>query len=211
MPSSPRPSGPPRLLVFLPIAVAALSAVLAAQMIGRDPRFALPLVGFSALLFMPALLGRWRMKRLLMSGDVERVIGTWEGSFERVPHRETMAPLLQATAYASYGWVEAARGALDRAVKNEAWEAALEQRLFIETLLDAFEGDRGAAVRKAEALQVLPMPVAGPLARRRITTLRRGLAALARAFAHASAPGDASVLRRAAAASPLVHWAMRYA
>jgi hypothetical protein len=122
-----------------------------------------------------------------------------------------MAPLLQATAYASYGWVEAARRALDRAVKNEAWEAALEQRLFIETLLDAFEGDRGAAVRKAEALQVLPMPVAGPLARRRITKLRLGLAALARAFAHASAPGDASILRRAASASPLVHWAMRYA
>jgi hypothetical protein len=205
------PNGPTRALAFLPIAVAALSAVLAAQVIGRDPRFALPVVAFGALLFVPALLSRLRMKRLLMSGDVERVIGTWKGSFERVAHKETMAPLLAATAYASYGWVEAARDALSHAVKGEAWEAALEQRLFIETLLDAFEGDRGAAIRKAEVLQVLPMPVAGPLARRRITKLRRGLAALARAFAHASAPGDASVLRRAASASPLVHWAMRYA
>ena len=205
------PSGPPRVLAFLPIAVAALSAVLAAQMVGKDPRFVLPLVAFAILLFAPAMLGRWRMRRLLMSGDVERVIGTWEGTFERVAHRETMAPLLQATAYASYGWVEAARQALERAVKNEAWDAALEQRLFVETLLDAFEGDRGAAMLKAETLQHLPIPPAGPLARRRITTLRRGLVALARAFAHASAPGDASLLAKAASASPLVHWAMRYA
>lgn len=209
--SSPAPDGPSRAFVFLPIAVAALSAVLAAQVIARDPRFALPLLVFAVLLFAPALLGRWRMKRLLMSGDVERVIGTWTGSFDRVAHRETMAPLLQATAYASYGWVEAARRALDRAVKGDAWDAALEQRLFVETLLDAFEGDRDAALRKAEVLQVLPMPAAGPLARRRITVLRRGLAALARAFAHTSVQGDASLLTRAAAASPLVHWAMRYA
>ena len=41
--------------------------------------------------------------------------------------------------------------------------------------------------------------------------LRRGLAALARAFAHASREGDARLLGRAAGASPLVHWAMRYA
>jgi hypothetical protein len=209
--SSPAPNGPSRALVFLPIAVAALSAVLAAQVIARDPRFAVPLLGFAALLFAPALLGRWRMKRLLKSGDVERVIGTWTGSFDRVAHRETMAPLLQATAYASYGWVEAARRALDRAAKGPAWDAAIEQRLFVETLLDAFEGDRSAALRKAEILQRLPMPAAGPLARRRITVLRRGLAALARAFAHASIPGDASLLARAASTSPLVHWAMRYA
>jgi hypothetical protein len=55
------------------------------------------------------------------------------------------------------------------------------------------------------------MPAGGPLARRRIAVLRRGLAALARAFAHASVDGDASTLARAAGASPLVHWAMRYA
>jgi hypothetical protein len=208
---SPTPQRPSRALVFLPIAVAALSAVLAAQMIARDPRFAVPLLGFAALLFAPALLGRVRMKRLLLSGDVERVIGSWEGSIERVSDHQTMGPLLKATAYASYGWVEAARRALDRAVKGPAWDAALEQRLFVEALLDAFEGDRDAALHKAELLQVLPMPVGGVLARRRITRLRRGLAALARAFAHASVDGDASILARAAQTSPLVHWAMRYA
>lgn len=209
--SSPTPRRPPRVLALFPLVLAALSAVLAGQMIGRDPRAAVPLLAFTALLLAPALVGRWRMRKLLMSGDVERVIGTWEGSIQRVAHSETVAPLLRATAYASYGWIEAARRALSRAVKGPAWDAALEQRLFVETLLDTFEGERETAMRKAEALQALPMPRAGLLARRRITLLRRGLAALARAFAHASREGDARLLGRAAGASPLVHWAMRYA
>lgn len=149
-----------------------------------------------------------------MSGDVERVIGTWEGTIARASHasqRSTMAPLLKATAYAAYGWIEPARRALDRATRGPAWDAAVEQRLFIETLLDTFEGDRDAAVRKASVLEQLPMPAAGLLARRRIALLRRGLAALARAFAHSSRGTDARLLAKAAAASPLVHWAMRYA
>jgi hypothetical protein len=207
----PAPRRPSRALLLLPLSVAALSAVLAGQMIARDPRFAVPLAGLAVLMLVPAVLGRWRMRRLLMSGDVERIIGTWAASIDRVAHGDTMAPLLQATAYASYGWVEAARRALGRAAKGPAWEAAFEQRLFVETLLDTFEGDREAAVRKAEVLEALPLPSAGPLARRRISVLRRGLAAMARAFAHTSRGGDARVLSRAASASPLVHWAMRYA
>lgn len=208
---APAPPRPSRVRVLLPVAAAALSAVLAAQMIGRDSRFLPPLVIFAVLLFLPTALGRWRMRKLLMSGDVERVIGTWEGSIDRVPYRETMAPLLKATAYASYGWIEAARRALERAVRGPAWDAAIEQRLFVETLLDTFEGDRDGAIRKAQALESLPMPSAGLFARRRVALLRRGLAAMARAFAHASRDGDARVLARAAGASPLVHWAMRYA
>jgi hypothetical protein len=122
-----------------------------------------------------------------------------------------MAPLLKATAYAAYGWIDAARRALERAVRGPAWDAAIEQRLFVETLLDTFEGDRDAAIRKAQALEALPMPSAGPFARRRVAILRRGLAAMTRAFAHTSREGDARILSRAAGASPLVHWAMRYA
>jgi len=209
--SSPAPRRRPRVLSFLPLAVSALSAVIAAQMIARDPRLLLPLVAVTTLLFAPAFVGRWRMRRLLMSGDVERVIGTWEGSIERVGHAETMAPLLHATAYASYGWIDAARQALARAAKGPAWEAALEQRLFVETLLDTFEGDREGAIRKANALEILPIPKTGVLSRRRIALLRRGLGALARAFAHASRKGDAQLLAKAAGTSPLVHWAMRYA
>jgi hypothetical protein len=197
--------------MLLPLLVAALSAILAGQMIARDARFALPLAALTLLMLVPAVLGRWRMRKLLMSGDVERIIGTWSESIDRVAHGETMAPLLHATAYASYGWVEAARRALGRAAKGPAWEAAFEQRLFVETLLDAFEGDRDAAVRKAAVLEALPLPSAGLLARRRVSVLRRGLAAMARAFAHASENHDARLLARAAAASPLVHWAMRYA
>ena len=202
---------PSRAFFFLPLALAALSAILAAQVVGRDPRLAVPLAALGALLVVPAYVGRWRMRRLLMSGDVQRVIGTWTGSIDRIAHAETMAPLLQATAYAAYGWADAGRQALGRAAKGPAWEAALEQRLFVETLLDAFEGERELAVRKAETLEALPVPAVGPFARRRITLLRRGIAALARAFAHASREGDAEVLARAASASPLVHWAMRYA
>src|ERR1700722_6215784 len=124
---------------------------------------------------------------------------------------ETMAPLMAATAYASYGWIDAARGALQRAVKGPAWEAALEQRLFVETLLDTFEGERQMAMAKAEALALLPLPDAGPLARRKVALLRRGLGALVRAFAHESRREDERVLKTAASASPLIHWAMRYA
>jgi hypothetical protein len=188
-----------------------MSAVLAAQLIGRDPRYLAPILVIAGLLLAPTIVGRWRTRRLLISGDVERVIGTWEGLIERVPNPETMAPLLRATAYASYGWIEAARVALKRAVRGPAWEAAIEQRLFVETLLDTFEGDRDGAMHKAAALAALPMPATGGFAHRRIRLLRRGLAALARAFAHASRPGDAQVLAKAAGGSPLVHWAMRYA
>ncbi len=41
--------------------------------------------------------------------------------------------------------------------------------------------------------------------------LRRGLGALVRAFAHQSRREDERVLETAASASPLIHWAMRYA
>src|SRR6185436_19732674 len=105
------------------------------------------------------------MRRLLISGDVARVLGSWEGSLDRLMYPETMGPLMKATAYASYGWLEAARRALGRAVKGPAWDAAIEQRLFIETLLDVFEGDRTAAVEKARTLERLPLPPGGPFAR----------------------------------------------
>jgi hypothetical protein len=207
----PVPTRRRRVVSLLPVLAAGMSAVLAAQMIGRDPRYLAPVLLIAGLILAPTLIGRWRTRKLLISGDVERVIGTWEGLIDRVPHPETMAPLLRATAYASYGWIEAARLALKRAVRGPAWEAAVEQRLFVETLLDTFEGDRDGAMSKAEALAALPMPITGMLAHRRIRLLRRGLAALARAFAHASQPGDAQVLAKAAGGSPLVHWAMRYA
>jgi hypothetical protein len=200
-----------RPLRYLPLVASALCAVFIAQMAARDPRYLVPFVLIALVTVGPAFVSRWRMKRLLMRGDPRQVLGTWEGSIERIMYPETMAPLMAATAYASYGWTDAARNALSRAVKGPAWDAALEQRLFVETLLDTFEGERDVAMRKAAALERMPIPATGPFTRKRITTLRRGLTALARAFAHESTEADARTLDRAASASPLVHWAMRYA
>jgi hypothetical protein len=182
-----------------------------AQMVVRDRRLSLPLLLVIASLVLPAMWGRARMRKLLLSGDVERLIASWRGAILAGPYPATMAPLVRATAYAAYGWTAAAREALDRAAPGPAWDAAVEQRLFVETLLDAFEGDRSGAVDKAAALETLPIAAGGWWARRRVRLLRGGLAALARAFAHASRAGDASRLARAAKISPLVHWAMRYA
>jgi hypothetical protein len=207
-PRSQRPSLPQALL---PLAVAGLAAVLAAQMVAHDARYWVPLLALLASFLVPAILGRLRMRRLLMSGDVERLINSWQGSVGASQQASTMAPLVRATAYAAYGWTDAARRALDRANPGPAWDAALEQRMFVEALLDAFEGDRESAMTKASALEAMPMSAGGPLARRRVHLLRRGLAALTRAFAHASRGGDAGALAKAAKASPLVHWAMRYA
>jgi hypothetical protein len=195
----------------MPLLASGACAVLAAQMAWHDPRYLVPFFLIAGVMLVPAFVARWRMRRLFKSGDVERVLGQWEQTIERVPHPETLAPLMVATAYASYGWIDAARRALERAVKGPAWDAALEQRLFVETLLDTFEGDRDGAMVKARALEALPMPPAGFFARKRVALLRRGLGAMARAFAHASREGDERLLAKAAEASPLVHWAMRYA
>jgi len=200
-----------RPLTYLPILVSALCAVIVGQMAWHEPRYLVPFAAIALVTTVPRLLARNRMKRLLMSGDVKQVLGTWEGSIERVMYPETMAPLMAATAYASYGWIEAARNALERAVKGPAWEAALEQRLFVEALLDTFEGDQAHALAKAEALERMPMPRSGPIARARIARLRRGVSAMARAFAHTAKQADEKVLKAAAVASPLIHWAMRYA
>jgi hypothetical protein len=181
------------------------------RMAFHDPRYLFPLAIAVFLLLLPPFLSRRRMRAVLLSGDVKRVLGTWEGSLERVLYPETMAPLMAATAYAAYGWIESSRRSLSRAVHGPAWDAALEQRLFVETLLDTFEGERQMAMRKAEALELMPLPASGLLARRKIAMLRRGLSALARAFAHESRTEDERVLRTASRASPLIHWAMRYA
>jgi hypothetical protein len=194
----------------LSFALVALFAFASARLIAHDARFtAVVLVAATAFL-VPAWLARRRMRRLLLSGDIGRILGTWQGSFRKVTHPETMAPLVTATAYAAYGFINQARDALSRAAKGPAWEAAVEQRLFVEALLDVYEGERASAITKAEELESLPLPNVGFWMRRKIHLLRRGVSALARAFAHASRADDEAVLRQTASSSPLVHWAMRY-
>jgi hypothetical protein len=195
----------------LSITSIALFALISVRLVAQDHRYAavvaLVLVGFG----VPALLSRRRMRRLLISGDVPRILGTWQGSLRRVTYPETMAPLMTATAYAAYGFIDAARNSLSRAARGPAWDAAVEQRLFVEALLDVYEGERTSAMTKASELEQLPLPPAGFWMRRKIALLRRGIGAMTRAFAHESRAEDEAVLSRTAKSSPLVHWAMRYA
>lgn len=160
-------------------------------------------------------LGRWiarrRLRKILRSGDVHSVLERWSRSLERVPHPATMGPLMTATAFAAYGWVDQARAALAAAERGPAWDAALEHRLFLDALLLTFEGDREGALEQASRLERLPLPSTSDILRDRVLMLRTAVGALARAFAHQSQPGDRALLERASEASPLVFWAMRYA
>jgi hypothetical protein len=191
-----------------------LSAALVAlgiRMATREP-FSVALAAVLVVLLMvPTFLARRRVREVLRSGDVRSVLSAWSGNIARLPHPETMGPLITAAAFASCGWVEQARTALERSARGPVWDAALEHRLFVETLLDAFEGDREGALVKASRLSSLPMPPAGRFMRGRVRVLRRALGAFARAFAHTSTQGDIEILERASEKSPLVHWAMRYA
>lgn len=201
-----------RPVVLLRVTLSALLGVLLAQLVVRDWRWAFAAVGLTIPVLLPAMISRHKARKLLLSGDVQRVLSHWRNAMVRLGHPETTAPIMVATAYVSYGWLESAREALSRAVRGPAWHATLEQRLIVEALLETFEGDTDAAIAKALELEAMPMPKrAGFLARRRIAELRQGVAALARAFAHRCTAADLPTLDRAASASPLLHWAMRYA
>jgi hypothetical protein len=189
------------------------SAALAAaslRFVWRQPLVASAVLGAALFFIAGRWLARRKLRRLLRSGDVRSVLQRWSPTLHRIPHPATMAPLMTATAFAAYGWVEKARSAMAAAERGPAWEAALEHRLFLDTLLYTFEGDRDAALEQAGRLERLPEPDVGSPFRERVVTLRAAAGALARAFAHASLPGDRALLERASEASPLVFWAMRY-
>lgn len=195
----------------MPFVLSAALAALGIRIALREPWIAVGLVFLLVGLMLPSVRERRRVRRILQSGDVRSVMGAWTESATRVPHPETLGPLITATAFASCGWIEQARTSLERAVRGPVWDAALEHRLVIETLLDTFEGERAEALEKAERLCALPLPAAGPLLRGRIRTLRAALAAFARAFARMPRRGDVSLLEQAAKTNPLIHWPMRYA
>ena len=66
------------------------------------------------------------------------------------------------------------------------------------------------ALENARRLELLPAPPQGAAAARALE-LRRATGAFARAFAHRAEQGDRETLLKAAEATPLVFWAMRYA
>jgi hypothetical protein len=176
----------------------------------KSPPLGLLLLALFAITQLPGAFRQLRLKRLLRSGDLSAVLEAYHPAMARLPHPETLGPLMVAAALASHGMVDRARRALDRAVRGEAWEAALEHRWFVETLMEAFDGDRGLALDRAESLEKLPLPVANASLQKRIVALRAALTALARAFARRSQGDDAELMLAAADKSPLVHWAMRY-
>jgi hypothetical protein len=181
------------------------------RLVAHDVRYAIPLVMLAAFWAVPVAVQRRRERRLLLAGDVARVLEAWSPMLARTPFPETMQPLMIGTAYAANGWTRSAREALEHARRGPAWAAAYEQRLVLETILEAFDGDRLFAVRRASELETLPLPAVGVFLRRRIAALRAGLGALARAFARAPRVDDYEVLLGAAKASPLFHWAFSYA
>jgi hypothetical protein len=191
--------------------IASVAIVAFAIRVGMSsPALGLLLLLLFALTQLPAVLRQARLRRLLRSGDLAAVLEAYHPTLARLPHPETLGPLMVAAALAAHGMVARAQRALDRAARGDAWEAALEHRWFIETLMDAFDGDRGRALDKAESLEKLPLPAASASLQRRVAALRGALTALARAFARRSRDDDAEVLEAAAERSPLVHWAMRY-
>ncbi len=207
--STPSSSG--RFLARTSFVLSAAAVALGLHTMAKEPLAAVLVAMIVMTLTIPRYIARRRVRELLRSGDVQSVLTAWSSTIAKLPYRETMEPLVTAAALASCGWVEQARTALGRSVRGPAWDAALEHRLFVETLLDAFEGDREGALAKAERLATLPMPLAGPLFLGRVRVLRDALAAFARAFAHVGRASDLALLERASKKSPLVHWAMLYA
>ena len=209
-PLAEEPRGPSWLAVLAFVASAAFAAATL-RLAWARPLLVAALLGAAFALLLGRWIARRRLRNIFRSGDVRTVLERWSPSLSRIPHPATMGPLMTATAFAAYGWVESARAALASAERGPAWEAALEHRLFLDALLLTFEGDRDGAIEQATRLARLPLPPAAPALRDRVKTLRVAIGALTRAFAHVSEPGDRELLEAASETSPLVFWAMRYA
>jgi tetratricopeptide (TPR) repeat protein len=199
-----------RLVGFLPFVGSAALVAYGLHLAMEHPLLGVALGLGAALWLVPSFLARRRMRKLLRSGDADALLAAWDDSLDDVPHPETMAPLIRATALAANGHVERARAALERARRGPAWEAAVEQRILITTFLDAFEGNAETALERVESLRGLPLP-SSPMLRAKVADLRRALAAFARAFAHRPEPGDIRTLVRVGEGHPLVQWPLFYA
>lgn len=200
-----------RVLFWIAFIVTAALAAAAVRFSLHEPLIAAAVLALALIAGFSRWLSRRRLHRVLRSGNVIAVLQSWSATLERMPYPATMAPLMTATAFAAHGWVESARAALATAERGPAWEAALEHRLFLDTILLTLEGDRDAALEQSRRLARMPLPGKDNALRDRLLAIRVAVGAFARAFAHQSEPGDGAVLERASERSPLVFWAMRYA
>ena len=191
MPVPAPPRRPLRAAAVLPLLAAVLSAVLAAQAVGRDSRFLPPLLVFASLLFCPPPSGaggcaaphfRGRGTRHRDVGGLDPASAVPRDDGARCSRRRRM--LLTG-------------GSRPRAARSSepcAGRRGTRRSSSASSSRRSSTRSRGIAKRRCarpQALEALPMPSAGPFARRRVALLRRGLAALTRAFAHASREGDA--------------------
>lgn len=200
-----------RVVAWVPFVASAAVAAVAIQLSIQTPLMALVFAGLALSVHAARWAARRRTQRLLTSGDADAVLGAWQEALRRIPHPDTMVPLIAATALGANGLTERARGLLRRASKGAAWDAALEHRLLVETLLEAFDGDRSRAVSKANQLSALPLPPIGPFGRDHVRLLRSAIRALALAFTHEAELNHAKLMLRAARRNPLVFWPLRYA
>jgi hypothetical protein len=196
-----------RALFVVSAALVAISIRLAPG----HPWLSVSLALASLVVLIPPFLARRRFRNLLLSGDAERIVAVWREAAAHESHDESTVRLIAATAFAAYGWVQEARTQLHRLRPGSSTDATAEHRMFVETLLEAFDGDRDHAVQMAEAIVALPVPPVGRKLRDQVLLLRGSVGALARAFAHHSKPGDFELLEFVSRSSPLVSWAMRYA
>lgn len=208
--SQPKPSLQRRALAYGQFLLSAAGVSVGVHFALMDAWLGGLLFGGALLVAAPQLRARRRMRKLLSSGDLEAILDVWSATVEELPNYRTTAPLARATALIAHGLTAQATQSLDRAVRGSAWDRAIEHRLFVETLVDAFNGHTTQAMDKAQTLRALPLP-ASLWARSRANTLRHGAEALARTFAHCSKSGDLRKLSAAGQDHPLVHWAMRYA
>lgn len=195
------------------IVLLALVAAIAFAMSARHWGIAFALAASLALVALVSSLPRWfarrRLLEIIASGDVRGLLRAWYRSAASLANPEVALPLMIATAYASFGWVEEARRARE-AVKGERGDSR-EQLEFVDVLLEVYEGDREAAVRRAEALLERQLPEADGAFATRVRSLRRGLVAIARAFAHRATDDDVRALVAMREPVPILTWPLRYA
>lgn len=200
-----------RILAWFPFVASAALAAIAIDVAFKTPAVGLLLLAVLGALYVPRWLARQRRWKLLTSGDLQAVLAAWQAAYERAPHAATTVPLITATAFAVHGQTERARKLLQRPPKGAAWDAAIEHRLLLETLLEAFDGDRAHAIDVANNLVRLPLPPVGPFGQGHVRLLRDAIHALALAFAHEARLKHVRLMLRAARRNPLVYWPLCYA
>ena len=167
-------------------------------------------LALGALLY-PRWAARKRLDAIIASGDVRALLRAWKGTAATVPYPETSIPLMIATAYAAFGWVDEARKARAHLVAGPALTASKDQVEFVDVLLEIYEGDREAALCRAEALAAAVPSSAATKVSTRTKTVHRGLLAIARAFAHRATDDDRRFLAQARPPLPILAWPLRYA